>query len=228
MKANINLSLLTASILLFAASCMAPKPLAGKFNQEQRKGRDTTSSVFVITQDGNKITGKKLIDKHNAEQQKEQEQQQAAAAADSSAAANAPMAKFASYQMVQTSKAFNVLYFPEQDDKNCDGVYISRLRFGKLSLYHYEQQVPLKYKYQKKRFYHEYVFQKADGKLQGVTYENFEDAISDDSTALNRFRELFPTCTIPKKQIEKTLSALLEVTELYNNANNDVYVQASR
>lgn len=222
MKTNFNLSLLTASILLFATSCMAPKPLAGKFNSEQKRGRDTTEGIFIVKKDGEKISGKKITTSHKMELL------QTAKPVEESVAINGETVKFADYELVQTSKAYRALYYPEQSEKNCNGIYISRLRFGKISLYHYEAQAPVKFNYQQKRFYHEYVFQKADGRFQVVTYASFAKAIGDDKVALSKFKELFAEGRIQKSEIEKTLNGLLAVTELYNGTNNNDYLQASR
>ena len=54
-----KLTLLLGASVCFAASCKAPQPLAGKFKQEQQKGKEEGATVFVVKNDGEKNCRKK-------------------------------------------------------------------------------------------------------------------------------------------------------------------------
>jgi hypothetical protein len=124
---------------------------------------------------------------------------------------------YADYELIQTEKAYRILYYPESNEKERKGIYINRLRFGRLNLYHYEDQAPRKYNYQTVKYRHEYVFQIGHGKLSPLNYNSFENAIGDNKTALAKLAELFPTGSIPKTNKENILNCILEITDIYNN-----------
>ena len=52
MKKFYHLTLLLALTILLAASCKGPKPLAGIFDRELQKGKDSSGTVFVVKKNG--------------------------------------------------------------------------------------------------------------------------------------------------------------------------------
>jgi hypothetical protein len=220
MKKFYNLSLFVA-VILFATSCITSKPYAAKFNQEQKKGRDTSNEVFVVKKDGEKIAGKKIKfpGKIALVQSPEPSEQWVAV--------DGKKIEFGQYEAVQTSSVYKALYHPAKNDQFPNVVYMNRLRFGKISLYQYEYRGSTEFNYQTKPLYHAYVFQKENGKPEALDFARFADAISDNSVAFERFKQLFPSGSIPKSQVATTLQNLTEVAELYNQTSINT-MQASR
>lgn len=220
MKKFYNLSLLVA-VILFATSCITSKPYAAKFNQEQKKGRDTSNEVFVVKKDGEKITGKKIKFPAKIAMVESPEPTEQWVAVDGK------KIDFGQYEAVQTPSVYKALYHPAKNDQFPNVVYMNRLRFGKINLYHYEYRGSTEFSYQSKPLYHAYVFQKENGNSEALDYARFADAIRDNSAALDRFKQLFPSGSIPKNKVETTLKNLTEVAELYNQTNIDA-MQVSR
>lgn len=218
MKKNITLILLITNAAFAFTSCMAPKPLASKFNLEQRKGRDTSNEIFIVKRDGEKITGKKLTSNHPSWFLHTAYQTQEAVAIDGQTV------NFSDYELVQTNKAYRVFYQPEKNDSNAEGTYINRLRFGRLNLYHYEVAVPRKFNYQTVRYTHKYVYQIGHGKLCPLDYASFEKAISDNKEAVKKLGQLFPSGDMFNEDKMYTLNSLLEITDMYNTgyATNNI------
>jgi hypothetical protein len=209
MKRFYNLSLLMA-VIFFATSCMTPKPFAGQFQHEKQKGKDTSAEVFVVTKDGEKIAGKKLQFSHAYAWKVKTELEWVAV--------DGKKIPYGKYEAVQTANAYQVLYNPGQPAKYPYGVFIDRIRFGKINLYEYQ---PLKANdgRNKKVPDHEYVFQKHNGKTELLDYNSFALAISDNIAATQKLKELFPAGIIGKSDVAKTLKNLTEVAEIYNAVN---------
>ena len=209
MKKFNNLSLLIA-VILFAASCMTPKPFAAQFKHEKQKGKDTSAEVFVVTKTGEKITGKKLQFSHAYAWKVKSEQEWIAV--------DGKKIAYGQYEAVQTPNAYHILYNPGEPSKYPYGIFVNRIRFGKINLFEYE---PLKANdYRNKTMpYHEYVFQKYNGKSEALDYNSFADAISDNSAAVEKLKELFPSGIIQKTDVAATLKNLTTVAEIYNAGN---------
>ena len=135
--------------------------------------------------------------------------------------------RYGQYDAVQTKKAYQILYNPGQPDKYPYGIYINRIRSGKIDLYEYQ---PLKSNNDKNKKlpYHVYVFKKNKGEAVVLDFATFTDALTDNQAALDKFKQLFPLgSTIPENDIASTLIKLTAVTDLYNGTNTDSS-QASR
>ena len=198
------------AVIFFGTSCMAPKQFASQFHHENQKGKDTSAEVFVVTKGGEKIAGKKLQFSHAYAWKVKSELEWVAV--------DGKKIAYGNYEAVQTPDAYYVLYNPGEPAKYPYGVFINRIRFGKINLYEYE---PLKAtdNRNKKAAYHEYVFQKYNGKSEALDYNSFADAISDNKAAIEKLKELFPSGTIEKSDVAKTLRNLTRVAELYNAGN---------
>jgi hypothetical protein len=218
-----------ALVGILATSCMAPKPFAAKFKQEQKTGKDTsTAKVFLVKKDGEKISGKKLTYSNRFRFLKKINLNEEWVAIDGR------KISFGDYDTIQTTKAFKILYVPQladtaanADTENENFVYISRLRAGKINLFHYETVDTTITTHSRKRFVHEYIFQKENGKSEIVDYASFADAVKDNSVALEKLRQLFPANRIPKTDVAGTLKNLTQIADLYNKTNIDG-MQASR
>jgi hypothetical protein len=207
-----NLSIALAVTL---TSCVATKPYADDFANEQKKGKDSTSDLFVIKKDGQKLAVKKLSYQHKLKIFPNGQPSEDGVVADGE------KIKFGEYQAIQTSGAFKILYHPENDTRFSKGLYISRLRAGKISLYHYECMSTTSHTYQKKRLCHNYVFQKENGQTVWLDYQSFAEAIKDNSMATKKLKHLFPFKTIPNNDTEQTLANLTTLVELYNQSKVD-------
>jgi hypothetical protein len=215
---------------IFATSCMTPKPFAAKFKQEQKIGKASSSAkVFLVKKDGEKITGKKLTYSNRFRFLKKINPNEEWVAVDGR------KISFGDYDSIQTTKAFKILYEPQQidtattteEEANAGQFYINRLRAGKINLFHYETVDTSISMHSRKRFVHEYIFQKENGKSATVDYTSFADAIKDNRIAFEKFRQLFPANSIPKTDVPGTLKNLIKITDLYNKTNIDS-MQASR
>jgi hypothetical protein len=215
MKTFQKLLLPLAFALLTASSCMAPKQITTQLKQEQKKGRDTTGDLFIIKTDGEVVTAKKLSYKHRPLLFKGAEPEEKTVVADGK------KINHGQYEAVQTANAFKILYFPENKGEICKGVYINRLRFGKISLYHYESMLNTNHSYKTKRFVQNYVFQKENGRPEPLDYKAFLKAIKDNRIALNKLKELFPDGSIPADNAKQTLKDLTTIAEIYNQTNTD-------
>lgn len=206
---------------LLMASCVASKPFASEFKNEQKKGRDTTNALYVVKTDGEVVTAKKITYQYKMPLFRHGQ------LSVHSVVADGKKISFGKYQAVQTANVFKKLYYPESSNQFCDGIYINRLRFGKINLYQYEYVGETAYKYQTKPSYHDYVFEKESGKPASLDYQSFAEAIKDNSAVFEKFKQLFPGNTIPTTDVVQTLKKLTVITELYNQTSIDA-MQASR
>lgn len=207
-------------IAFFATSCKTPKPFAARFKQEQRLGKDTSTNIFLVKKDGEKITGKKLRYSNSFRLLKRIDPVEQWVAVDGR------KISFGDYDTIQTPNAFKILYTiqpdtaqsaADEDDEEATVFYINRLRAGKISLYHYETDDTTAAAYKRKNVFHEYIFQKYNGKSEVLEYAAFADAISDNHAAVEKLKQLFPSGSIPKKKVLQTLKNLTTIADLYNN-----------
>jgi hypothetical protein len=222
---------LSLGLLVFlSTSCMTPKPFAGQFKKEQKAGRDnTTTKVFLVKKDGEKIIGKKISSSTHFRFLKKMNLTEEWVSVDGR------KISFGDYDTIQTAVAFKILYEPKpadkvtmvEDEKSGNEIYLNRLRAGKMNLYHYETVDTNISLHMRKRFVHEYVFQKENGTLAKVDYHAFADAIKDNSLAFEKFKQLFPTERIPTNDVLSTLKNLTLIADLYNKTNSGG-MQASR
>lgn len=211
---------LLASIVLYT-SCSVSKPFDRRVNQEQIKGRESNEELFIVKADGEKIIAKKL------QYQTRTSLFPSATIANKAVAVDGKKIDFGEYTAIQTSYAYKILYRPEDSTGTTNSIYINRLRYGKINLYHYEQLGSVKNNWQRKTVYQEYVFQKENGQPKPLNYDNFAAAIKDNNAATDRLKLLFPSGSIPVTEAQKTLKNLLEIVECYNQPTTD-YLQASR
>ncbi|CAN5280243.1 hypothetical protein BH11BAC5_BH11BAC5_31940 [soil metagenome] len=227
---TIKPTLSLALIIFLATSCMTPKPFAGQFKKEQKAGRDSsTTKVFLVKKDGEKIEGKKLISSTHFRFLKKINLQEEWVTVDGR------KISFGDYDTIQTAAAFKILFEPKtadkvikaEDEKDGNQIYVNRLRAGKINLYHYETFDTNTSLHTRKRFVHEYVFQKENGTLARVDYHAFADAIKDNSLAFEKFKQLFPEESITTNNVLSTLKNLTLIADLYNKTNSGS-MQASR
>ncbi|MDB5279836.1 MAG: hypothetical protein JWR61_4791 [Ferruginibacter sp.] len=202
-------------LALMTVSCMAPKQMASQMKEELKKGRDISSGLFIIKTDGEVVEAKKISYQHRSPLFK------SAALVDKAVIADGKKINPGQYEAIQTAKAFKILYFPEDKGEICKGIYINRLRFGKISLYHYESVLPVSHSYQTKHLAQNYVFQKENGRPVPLDYKAFLKAVKDNRTALNKLKELFPSGSIPTDNGKQTLKDLTTVAEIYNHTETD-------
>jgi hypothetical protein len=209
MKKLYKWNLFLGAVILFAASCRTPQPLAGKFKDEWQKGRENNADVFVVKNDGKKIAGKKLDFSNQYAYKYKAEMEWIAV--------DGKKINYGQYNTIQTPEAYKMLYDPQIPEVYPYGIYACRIRSGKIDLYEYQPLVALDYR-EKKYPYHEYVFQKDNEKPEALNYATFANAISDNQEVLAKFKELFPSGIISKKNIQETLSHITEVADLYNRS----------
>ncbi len=219
-----------ALIIFLATSCMTPKPFANQFKKEQKVGRDSSSSkVFLVKKDGEKIAGKKITSSTRFRLLKKINPNEEWVTVDGR------KISFGDYDTIQTTTALKVLYAPQPtnivikaaDESNMEQIYVKRLRAGKINLYHYEATDSSISLHSRKRFVHEYVFQKENGTIAKVDYHAFADAIKDNTLAFEKFKQLFPGESIPTNDVLSTLKNLTLIADLYNKTNGGS-MQASR
>ncbi|CAN5134616.1 hypothetical protein BH11BAC5_BH11BAC5_54140 [soil metagenome] len=220
MKTFHNLNFFIVLIFL-SVSCTSSKPIAAKFNNEQRKGRDNSNQLFIVTNDGVKITAKKL------QYQTRTSLFPTNNVNDKAVLLDGKKVEFGQYAAIQTSYAYKILYTPENSSPKSKGIYISRLRSGKINLFHYEYASTEKNSWQKRMVYHEYYFQKENGQPETLNFENFGDVIRDNSKACDMLVQLFPLGEIPKTDVKKTFKNLLAIVDLYNLPTTE-YLQVHR
>ncbi len=209
------------SFIVLYTSCSVSKPFDRRVNQEQIKGRESNDQLFIVKKDGEKIIAKKL------QYQTRTSLFPSAIVNDKAVAVDGKKIGFGEYTAIQTSYAYKILYYPEDTSTTPARIYINRLRYGKISLFHYEHSTSIKNNWQRKSVHHEYVFQKENGQPQPLNYENFADAVKDNSAATEQLKLLFPSASITVTGAQKTLKNLLEIVEFYNLPTTD-YLQASR
>jgi hypothetical protein len=207
--------ILPIALTLLAVSCKAPKQMASQLKEEHKKGRDTSYPLFIIKTDGEVVAAKKISYELKSPLFKSVRQEDKAIIADGK------KMNPGQYEAIQTTKSFKILYFPEDKGEICKGIYINRLRFGKISLYHYESALPVSRSYQTKHFVQNYVFQKENGRPVPLDYNAFVKAVKDNRAALNKLKELFPSASIPTDNAKQTLKDLTTVAEIYNRTEID-------
>jgi hypothetical protein len=207
--------ILSLVLAVFTVSCMAPKQMATQLKEEHKKGRDTSYGLFIIKTNGEVVAAKKISYQHRSPLFKSSN------ITDKAVIADGKKINAGQYEAIQTEKAFKILYFPEDKGEICKGIYINRLRFGKISLYHYESVMPVSRSYQTKHFAQNYVFQKENGRPVPLDYQAFVKAVKDNKAALNKLKELFPSGSIPTDNAKQTLKDLTAVAEIYNHTEID-------
>jgi hypothetical protein len=207
--------ILPLALTLLTVSCMSPKQMTSQLKEEHKKGRDTSYRLFIIKTDGEVVAAKKINYQLRSQLFKSMHQEEKAIIADGK------KMNPGQYEAIQTAKAFKILYFPEDKGEICKGIYINRLRFGKISLYHYESVLPGSRSYQTKHLVQNYVFQKENGRTVPLDYKAFMKAVKDNRRALNKLKELFPSASIPTGNAKQTLKDLTTVAEIYNRTEID-------
>lgn len=210
-----------AVFILFFSSCSASNPFARKVYEEQKKGRDLSNKLFIVKKDGEKITAKRL------QYQTRTSFFPTSYVNDKAVSADGKKINSGDYVAIQTAYAYKILYYPENSDQSSTGVYINRLRFGKINLYHYEYTARVKNNWQRKKIHHQYLFQTDNNTVQQLDAKNFKMALKNNQLAYDKFEQFFPSGEIPETEPKKTLKCLLEVVDCYNQTSGD-YLQVSR
>jgi hypothetical protein len=197
---------LTAALLLFLCSCVSNKGFQKPFLTEHKSGMEQSNNVFIIKKTGQKITGSKLSYSPTSIWRVKQKEDWIAV--------DGEQVYTDECEIIQTTESYKRLFKPAQPVYQ-PAFFISRLRYGRISLYYYEHEA-MDHGNDVRGAYHVYVFEKQKDKLEEMDYESFAAAVKDNAAASQKFRELYPNSKIPRFNEKGNLKNLLAVVELYN------------
>lgn len=198
-----SLSLLFSIIITFALySCKTTKEFYKDFNAESLTGREPNADVFIVKKDGTKISGHQLT--HSKTSAFNTNEQKEWTAVDGQKVIDKEI------EVVQSEKAYSALYRRKRDKAEW---MVDRLRYGKISLYTYEETAT---DHDVRGNYHLYVYQKGNESLDEVTFNNLMNAVSDNPVASQKLKELYPNSKIPLHNEKGNLRNLIAIVELYN------------
>lgn len=184
-------------ICFYLVACTPAKKSLG--NEDQlRQGKESQGEFFIVKPNGEKVMASKIVP--------------------------GGLGNFGSFRLTvdgvkmyapadviayQGEDGYNVFRSDPKPTKYWKGIWITRLRTGKMNLYY----SPTRSKDLNLDFYY---FEKEKGKYVGIDYETFSAALQDNPSALEEFRKLFPKRKVNNFDIHHNMDKITKVVDLYN------------
>lgn len=195
--------------IIFQTSCVTTAGYKAPFEKQALLGRDSTARVFVIKKDGTKIAGNVLTYSNRSNRIGPHKE--------TWTAVDGQKVLDSDYEIIQTEKSYSH-WFRAPGSTAWSMLFPDRLRYGKISLYYYSNEVD-SYGAEGRDIrgdYHLFVFEKTLNKLEFLDYKSFDKALSDNPAAQQLFHQYYPHGKVPKHRDKGNLHDLIEVVELYN------------